>query len=33
TRPRKALNWLTPLEEFSRLTDYHKCFKTVAPHV
>lgn len=33
TRPRKALGWKTPLEEFSQLVDYHNCFKTVAPHV
>ena len=33
TRPRKALDWLTPLEKFAQLVDYHKAFETVAPHV
>ncbi|WP_228133638.1 IS30 family transposase, partial [Acinetobacter sp. 263903-1] len=33
TRPRKALDWLTPLEKFAQLVDYHKTFQTVAPHV
>lgn len=33
TRPRKALNWLTALEKFAQLVDYHKAFETVAPHV
>ena len=33
TRPRKALEWLTPLEKFAQLVDYHKTFQTVAPHV
>jgi IS30 family transposase len=33
TRPRKALDWLTPLEKFAQLFDYHKTFETVAPHV
>ena len=33
TRPRKALDWLTPLEKFAQLVDYHKTFETVAPHV
>ena len=33
TRPRKALDWLTPLEKFAQLIDYHKDFETVAPHV
>ena len=32
-RPRKALDWLTPLEKFAQLVDYHKTFQTVAPHV
>lgn len=32
TRPRKALDYKTPLEEFSRLVDYHECFGSVAPH-
>lgn len=32
-RPRKALDWLTPLEKFAQLIDYHKTFETVAPHV
>lgn len=33
TRPRKALDWLTPLEKFAQLVDYHMAFETVAPHV
>lgn len=33
TRPRKALNYNTPLEEFARLVDYHQSFGSVAPHV
>ena len=33
TRPRKALDWLTPLEQFAQLVDYYKAFETVAPHV
>ena len=33
TRPRKALDWLTPLEKFAQIFDYHKAFETVAPHV
>lgn len=33
TRPRKALDWLTPLEKFAQLVDYHNAFKSVAPHV
>ena len=33
TRPRKALDWLTPLEKFAQLVDYHKTFETVVPHV
>ena len=33
TRPRKALDWLTTLEKFAQLVDYHKTFQTVAPHV
>ena len=32
-RPRKALNWQTPLEAFAQLVDYHSAFKSVAPHV
>lgn len=32
SRPRKALGWLTPLEKFSELVDYHSAFKSVAPH-
>ncbi|AWS53123.1 hypothetical protein AM461_20000 (plasmid) [Providencia rettgeri] len=32
-RPRKALDWLTPLEKFAQLVDYHMAFETVAPHV
>ncbi|ENV9554597.1 hypothetical protein P6Z79_006607, partial [Pseudomonas aeruginosa] len=30
---RKALDWLTPLEKFAQLVDYHMAFETVAPHV
>ena len=33
TRPRKALDWLAPLENFTQLVDYHKAFDTVALHV
>lgn len=33
SRPRKALNYNTHLEEFARLVDYHQCFGSVAPHV
>ena len=33
TRPRKALDWYTPLEKFAQLIDYHHTFKTVAPHI
>ncbi|RAL71927.1 hypothetical protein CSC35_0372 [Enterobacter hormaechei] len=33
TFPRKALDWLTPLEKFAQLVDYHMAFETVAPHV
>jgi IS30 family transposase len=33
TRPRKALDWLTPLENFAQLVDYNNDFETVAPHV
>lgn len=33
TRPRKALDWHTPLEMFAQLADYHQTFKSVAPHV
>ena len=33
TRPRKELDWLTPLEKFAQIFDYHKAFETVAPHV
>ena len=32
-RPRKALNWQTPLEAFAQLVDYHSASKSVAPHV
>lgn len=32
SRPRKALNWMTPLEKFGQLVDYHSPFKSVAPH-
>ncbi len=28
-----ALDWLTPLEKFAQLVDYHMAFETVAPHV
>lgn len=31
-RPRKALNWQTPLEAFSQFVDVHQAFKSVAPH-
>ncbi|MFU8925401.1 IS30 family transposase, partial [Acinetobacter puyangensis] len=31
-RPRKALNWQTPLEAFAQHVDYHRAFKSVAPH-
>ena len=33
TRPRKALDWLTSLEKFAQLVNYHKAFKTVSPYV
>ena len=33
TRPRKELDWLTPLEKFAQIFDYHKAFETGAPHV
>ncbi|MDI9755652.1 IS30 family transposase, partial [Acinetobacter baumannii] len=33
TRPRKALDLLTPLEKFAPLVDYHKTFHPIAPHV
>ncbi|MHA5732135.1 hypothetical protein ACVSLB_27635, partial [Pseudomonas aeruginosa] len=26
-------DWLTPLEKFAQLVDYHMAFETVAPHV
>lgn len=32
-RPRKALDWFTPLEKCAQFVDYHKAFETVAPHV
>ncbi len=30
---KKALDWLTRLDKFAQLVDYHKAFETVAPHV
>ncbi|MDI9657620.1 IS30 family transposase, partial [Acinetobacter baumannii] len=33
TRPIKALDWLTQLDKFAQIVDYHKTIQTVAPHV
>ena len=32
TRPRKALDWDTPLEAFSRLMNVYDAFRTIATH-